>query len=71
MSAPKLYDIEFYMPPPVDKWQRLMGFCCMRKSFAEGAWAMLKSHYNQRFEHRLICNGTVVESLGKQTVKVN
>jgi hypothetical protein len=43
----------------------------MRKSFAEGAWAMLKSHYNQRYEHRLICNGTVVESLGKQTIKLN
>jgi len=67
----KLYDIEFYMPPPVDKWVKMASFGYMRKSFAEGAWAMLKAHYNQRCEHRLVCDGVVLEYIGKQTIKVN
>lgn len=71
MSAPKLYDIEFYMPPPIDKWSKMTGFCYMRKSFAEGAWAMLKAHYNHRTEHRLLCDGKVIKELTKQTIKVN
>ena len=71
MSAPKLYDIEFYMPPPIDKWSKMVSFCYMRKSFAEGAWAMLKSYYNHRTEHRLLCDGKVIEELSKQTIKVN
>jgi hypothetical protein len=71
MSAPKLYDIEFYMPPPIDKWSKMVSFCYMRKSFAEGAWAMLKAHYNQRYEHRLLCNGEVVDKISKQIINVN
>lgn len=71
MSVQKYYDIEFYMPPPVDKWSKVVGFSYMRKSFAEGAWAMLKSFYNQKYEHRLLCDGVVVETLSKQTIKVN
>jgi len=67
----KIYDIEAYMAPPIDKWSKLIGFQYMRKSYAEGAWAMLKSHYNQRTEHRLLCDGVAVEQVGKQTVKVN
>jgi hypothetical protein len=38
------------MPPPIDKWSKVVGFSYMRKSFAEGAWAMLKAHYNQSYE---------------------
>jgi hypothetical protein len=71
MSNQKYYDIEFYMPPPIDKWRKLVGFCYMRKSFAEGAWAMLKSFYNQKHEHRLLCDGVVTETLSKQTIKLN
>ena len=71
MSNQKYYDIEFYMPPPIDKWRKQIGFSYMRKSFAEGAWAMLKSHYNHSYEYRLLCNGDVVESMSKQTIKVN
>lgn len=71
MSSQKLYDIEFYMPPPVDKWRKMVGFSYMRKSYAEGAWAMLRSHYNQNHEHRLMCNGEVVDQISKQTIKVN
>jgi hypothetical protein len=67
----KYYDIEHYMPPPVDKWAKLIGFSCMRKSFAEGAWSMLRAHYNQRTEHRLLCDGKVIDSIGKQTIKAN
>lgn len=67
----KIYDIEFYMPPPVDKWRRMVGFQYMRKSFAEGAWAMLKAHYNQKYEHRLLCDGEVIDQIGKQQIKVN
>lgn len=71
MSAQKYYTIEFYMPPPVDKWVTMISFSYMRKSYAEGAWAMLKAHYNQQYEHRLLCDGVVVETLSKQTVKLN
>jgi hypothetical protein len=67
----KLYTIQHYMPPPVDKWAALPSFSCMRKSFAEGAWAMLRAHYNQRTEHRLMCDGTEVDRIGKQTIKLN
>lgn len=71
MSAQKYYTIEFYMPPPVDKWAIMISFAYMRKSFAEGAWAMLKAHYNQSYEHRLLCNGEVVDTISKQTINVN
>jgi hypothetical protein len=36
------------MEPPIDKWHTLTGFSCLRKSYAEGAWAMLRAHYNQK-----------------------
>jgi len=71
MKAQKYYDIEFYMAPPIDKWSKLAGFSCMRKSFAEGAWSMLKAYYNQRYEYRLLCDGQVIDEIGKQTIKVN
>lgn len=67
----KQYTIEFYMPPPVDKWSKMTGFSYMRKTFADGAWAMLKSHYNQQYEHRLSCDGEIIEQIGKQNIKLN
>ena len=67
----KNYSIENYMPPPVDKWAKMIGFQYMRNSYAEGAWAMLRAHYNQRTEHRLVCDGAVIASIFKQTIKVN
>lgn len=48
------YDIEFYMEKPVDRWTKFISFSYMQKSFAEGAWAMLKSFYNHDKKHRLI-----------------
>lgn len=67
----KYYDIEFYMEPPIDKWRKLPSFCCMRKSFAEGAWTMLKAHYNQNHQHRLVCDNVVIDTIGKQKIKIN
>ena len=67
----KYYSIEHYMPPPVDKWAKMISFQYMRKSYAEGAWAMLRAHYNQRTEHRLVCDGEVVDFISKQTIKVS
>lgn len=69
--AEKLYTIERYAPAPLDKWMKLTSFTYMRKSFAEGAWAMLRAHYNQNAEHRLLCDGAVVSEVGKQTIKCN
>jgi hypothetical protein len=65
------YDIQFYMEPPVDKWSRVIGFCDMQKSFAEGAWAMLKSFSNQRYKHRLLKDGVVIDEIGYQKINLN
>lgn len=65
------YDIQFYMEPPVDRWSRVMGFCNMQKSFAEGAWAMLKSFSNHKYKHRLLKSGVVVEEIGHQKINLN
>jgi len=65
----KLYDIECLISK--DKWTKMIGFQYMQKSYAEGAWAMLKSFYNHHFEYRLLENGVVVAEMGKQTIKVN
>lgn len=71
MRQEKLYTIEAYMPEPVDKWHKLIGFSYMRKSYAEGAWNMLRSYYNQSTKHRLLCDGKIIDECGKQTIKVN
>ena len=66
------YTIEFQFQPPLEnKWGKMPSFSYMRKSFAEGAWAMLKAHYNQKRGHRLLKDGEVVETIGKQEVKPN
>lgn len=72
MSTPKLYTIEFYMEPPVAKWAPMTPFSFMRKSEAYGAWAMLKSFYNQKRRHRLVCvcNGEIVEEIGVLLITV-
>jgi hypothetical protein len=70
MKNQPLYDIEYYMETPVDRWSSLPSFRCMRRSFAEGAWAMLKAHYNQPCRHRLVRDGEVIDEIGRQQVKV-
>lgn len=71
MKHKSLYDIEFYMEPPVDRWSKMVSFSCMQKSFAEGAWAMLRSFSNQRYKHRLLKDGIVIDEIGYQRVRVN
>lgn len=58
------------------KWQKLgPSFTCMRKSFAEGAWAMLKAHYGQQKQFRLVTdvkeNPTVIDTWNSPKVSVN
>jgi muramidase (phage lysozyme) len=70
-----LYKIEQFWEysdkPEHNKWKTLFPFDCMQKSFALGAWAMLKSYYHQKHKHRLLKDGVVVEECSKQTIKVN
>ncbi|NBO98542.1 MAG: hypothetical protein EBU90_00165 [Proteobacteria bacterium] len=70
-KAKSYYDIEFYMEPPIDRWSKSTSFQYMQKSFAEGAWAMLKAHYNQHYKHRLLKDGVVIDECGYQKVTVN
>lgn len=69
--AQKLYTIERWAEAPLNKWMKLTSFTYMRKSFAEGAWCMLKAHYNQSSKHRLLCDGDVVDEHGYAKIKVN
>ena len=62
------YHIEYEMFD--GKWVKMAGFSYIRKSFAEGAWAMLRGHYNHNRRHRLLCGNEVIETMGKQTVGV-
>ena len=71
MAQQSWYKIEFYLDPPVDRWHSIPSFSYMRKSFAEGAWAMLKAHYNQTTKHRLLKDGEVIEECSLQRVHVN
>ena len=59
------------MELPVDRWSKIPSFSCMQKSFAEGAWAMLKAHYNQHTIHRLLKDGVVIDQCSKQRITVN
>jgi len=71
MKQKPLYDIEFYMETPVDRWSKLPSFSCMQKSFAQGAWAMLKAFYNHNHKHRLLKNGEVIDTCNHQKIVVN
>jgi len=66
MRARRQYDIEFYMEAPVSKWRSLPSFRYMQKSYAMGAWNMLKSQYCQQYTYRLIKDGEVIETCGKK-----
>lgn len=65
-----LYDIEFYMEAPLDRWSKVVSFSCMQKSFAMGAWAMLKAHYGQTRKHRLLKDGVVIDEWALNRVSV-
>jgi hypothetical protein len=64
-----LYKIEYY-DERTQKWVLNFPFQYMQKSFAEGAWSMLKSFYNHTHKYRLVKDGVVVETMTKQTVGV-
>jgi hypothetical protein len=70
----KLYRIEIYSKA-LDKWMSLVSFSCMRKTFADGAWSMLKAHYGENKEYRLVIDKTgpveIVDTWNSPTVKVN
>jgi len=60
-----LYHIDVYWDPPLDRWHTMPSFSCMKKSFAMGAWAMLKSHYGNKHVYRLRKGSEVLELLQK------
>lgn len=71
-----LYKIERFWEypdtPEHNGWSLLYPYDCMQKSFAEGAWTMLKSYYNyHNYKHRLLKDGQVIDELGYQKIKVN
>jgi hypothetical protein len=70
-----LYKIERFWEypdtPEHNRWSLLYPYDCMQKSFAEGAWAMLKSYHNQNYRHRLLKDGEVIDEIGYQKIKVN
>jgi hypothetical protein len=75
MASKSYYTIQQYWEypdkPEHNKWASLTSFSYMQKSFAEGAWAMLRAHYNQTHKHRLLKDGEVIEECGYQKVGVN
>jgi hypothetical protein len=71
MNHRKLYSIEIYWEAPLNRWVILGNFSCMQKSFAQGAWIMLKSYYNQNNKHRLLCDGKVIDEWGKAEIQLS
>ena len=67
----KHYAIKIEYKANPGKWFSLPSFSCMRKSYAMGAWAMYKAAYDHQGEAMLVCGQDVVDTCGKQTVKVN
>ena len=54
-----------------NKWKPMRGFEYMGKSYAQGAWAMLRAHYNHKNKHRLVNGDVVVADMGCQFVCVS
>ena len=66
-----LYRIEAYLSRD-EKWVRTgVSFICMRKSFAEGAWAMLRAQYGGGARYRLVKDGEVIEEWNSGEVRLN
>jgi len=61
------WKIEMHMPF-TGTWHVMAGFSAMQKSYAAGAWAMLRSFYNHKQRHRLVKGDVVIEEIGLQTV---
>lgn len=72
MNKRKLYDIEFgFEHKGETRWLKDVSFQSMQKSYALGAWSMLKAHYNQNRKHRLMCDGEIIDECGFNKVTVN
>jgi len=72
----KLYKIEYLFEHPNfpngSKWMDFTMFTCMQKSFAEGAFAMLKAHYGGEKKYRLVdSEGTIVDQWNTGKIVVN
>ena len=69
----KTYAIEYLMEQPINRkyWVPMTGFQYMQKSFAEGAFCMLKSLYGGNKKYRLIdSEGKVIAEWNTGTVGV-
>lgn len=74
MSLRKTYKIEYLIEQPVGRkyWTTLSTFQYMQKSFAEGAFTMLKSFYGGGKKYRLVdSEGKVVDEWNTGIVHVN
>jgi hypothetical protein len=67
----KLYDIESYWETD-GKWHKMSPiWVSMRKSYAMGAWSILKAFFGKETKYRLVCDGEVIEKCGKGTIISN
>jgi len=68
----KLYKIQKLMEHPKgDKWLDSFPFVHMRKTYAEGAWAMLKAFTGNGQKHRLLCDGDVVATHTRGRIEIH
>lgn len=71
----KLYKIQLYWEHIDQKWHNLFPFTCMRKSYAEGAWAMLKAHYGGNKKYRFMIdskeNPEIIDTWDSPNVTMN
>lgn len=71
MSTKSWYKIEALVKGKT-MWVTLVPYGYMQKSFAMGAWSMLKSFYNHDTEYRLVKGASeVIDHCTKQTIKLN
>lgn len=70
----KLYKIEACLKHG-DKWIAMPSFSCMRKSFADGAWAMLRANYGGLMKYRLVIDKKgpveIIDEWNSPEVRVN
>ena len=74
MKPRKTYRIEYLMLQPVNRenWVVMSPFQYMQKSFAEGAFTMLKSFYGGEKKYRLVdSDGNVVDQWNTGKIVVN
>lgn len=73
-SHGKTYTIQYLMKQPINRenWVTMTGFAYMQKSFAEGAFCMLRSFYGGEKRYRLIdSEGKVVAEWNTGTIQAN